>query len=37
MKLFEMPKIEVTMFDVQDVITTSSDDDAIIDAERWCF
>ena len=37
MKLFEMPAIEVVKFDVQDVITTSDDEIAIMDDAMFCL
>lgn len=38
MKLFEMPIIEVVKFDVQDVITTSDDEEiAIMDDTMFCI
>lgn len=37
MKLFEMPAIEVVKFDVQDVITTSDEDIAIMDDTMFCI
>jgi len=39
MKLFEMPYIEVLKFSVQDVITTSGDDEepALPSPEQFCL
>lgn len=36
MKLFEMPAIEVVKFDVQDVITTSDEEFALMDETMYC-
>lgn len=38
MKLFEMPAIEVVKFNVQDVITTSDEEDiAFLDDTAFCI